>query len=153
MINVLSELGDELLSQVAAAAYDTLGLSGEANVELIFLDEEEMRSLNRETRGIDKCTDVLSYPSLMEIKPFTEDNYPLDYDRDNKAVFLGSIVICESVAAKQAEEYGHSVTRERAYLFLHGLLHLLGYDHIEDADKEVMRAKEEQVLSKMGVNR
>lgn len=153
MINILTEQIDKLFVEVADCAFDTLELSGDANVELVFLDEDEIRQLNLRTRNIDKSTDVLSYPNLEEIKPFTKENYPFDYDETQNAVFLGSIAICEQIAKLQAEEYGHSVIRERAYLFLHGLLHLLGYDHIKDEDKVVMRSKEDQILGKMGVNR
>ena len=68
-------------------------------------------------------------------------------------VMLGSIVICREVAERQAEEYGHSAVREMTYLFVHGLLHLLGYDHEKEEDKALMRAKEEEVLSAIGINR
>lgn len=151
MITVLYD--DELLSKVAQTAFDALSLSGEVSVELIMCDENSIQDLNRQTRNIDKVTDVLSYPNLDEIKPFTKENYPFDYDESVGSVFLGSIVICEEVAKRQAEEYGHSFLRERAYLFLHGLLHLLGYDHITESDKSIMRSKEEEILSKMGVTR
>ncbi|MBE5730742.1 MAG: rRNA maturation RNase YbeY [Clostridiales bacterium] len=153
MINILTDEIDKLFVDVAGCAFDTLGLSGEASVELVFLDEEEIRELNLRTRNIDKSTDVLSYPNLEDIKPFTKENYPYDFDSMQNSVFLGSIAICEQIAQRQAEEYGHSVIRERAYLFLHGLLHLLGYDHIVEDDKLIMRSKEDEILGKMGVNR
>ena len=152
MIKIIGQ-NDELFERVALSAYSVLELSGNASVELIYLDEDEMRKLNFETRQIDKSTDVLSYPNLTKIMPFTEENYPFDFDIENKNVFLGSVVICESIAKQQAEEYGHSVLREKAYLFLHGLLHLLGYDHMEEDDKKVMRAREEEILSKVGATR
>ncbi|MBR2971136.1 MAG: rRNA maturation RNase YbeY [Clostridia bacterium] len=153
MINILTDEIDKLFVDVADCAFDTLGLSGDASVELVFLDENEIHELNLRTRNIDKSTDVLSYPNIDTIKPFTKENYPLDYDSSQNSVFLGSIAICEQIAQRQAEEYGHSVIRERAYLFLHGLLHLLGYDHIAEDDKVIMRSKEDQILGKIGVNR
>ena len=153
MINIFTEQPQELFDQVAACAYETLNLNGEVSVELVFLNEQEIHDLNLQTRNVDKSTDVLSYPNLNQIMPFTQENYPYDYDLETKSVFLGSIAICDQIANKQAEEYGHSSVRERAYLFLHGLLHLLGYDHENEDDKAVMRAKEETVLSKLGVNR
>ncbi len=153
MISIISEQYDELFDEIANKAYEKLSLIGNATVELIFYDEDSIHKLNYETRGIDKSTDVLSYPNLNEIKPFNEENYPIDFDIDNNSVFLGSIVICNEIAKKQAEEYGHSERREIGYLFLHGLLHLLGYDHINDDDKLVMRAKEEEILNSLGVNR
>ena len=146
-------VSDDRAAKIAECAFNKLGLSGEAYVELVFVDEDEIHTLNLNTRGIDRATDVLSYPNLDKIMPFTKENYPYDYDEDAGSVMIGSIVICDSIAQKQAEEYGHPVERERSYLFLHGLLHLLGYDHISDEDKAVMRLKEEEILSDLGVTR
>ena len=112
--------------------------------------EEEIRELNARTRDTDRVTDVLSYPMLDEIRPFTREDYPFDVDPENGRVPLGSIVICRDVAARQAEEYGHSCDREETYLFVHGLLHLLGYDHMTEEDKSVMREAEERILSAIG---
>ena len=95
---------------------------------------------------------MLSYPALTEIMPLTADNYPFDGDGEGR-VFLGSVVICRAVAERQAAEYGHSAEREETYLFTHGLLHLLGYDHIEEEDRRVMREAEERVLSAIGITR
>ncbi len=153
MLKILTEQPDALFDVIAKCAYETLNLSGNANVELMFYSQDEIHELNVRTRNVDKATDVLSYPNLLKILPFNKENYPYDFDETSDSVFLGSIVICEPIATLQAEEFGHSVTRERAYLFLHGLLHLLGYDHVEECDKTLMREKEELILSKMGVNR
>ncbi len=153
MIKLYAEVEDALFNEISELVYKNLSLEGDGIVELLFYDEDDIHKLNLETRGVDKSTDVLSYPNLNEIKPFTQDNYPFDFDMENNSVFLGSIVICDIIAKRQAEEYGHSERRERAYLFLHGLLHLLGYDHIKDEDKQVMRSKEEEILNLMGVSR
>ncbi len=153
MIKVDTEQYNEIFSEIAAVAFEKLNLSGEAVVEVDFVTKEDMRNLNARTRGIDKVTDVLSYPTLDEIKSFSEDNYPYDFDTELKAVNIGCIVICGDVAHEQAKEYGHSAERENCYLFTHGLMHLLGYDHIEESDREVMREKEEAVLSAVGINR
>ncbi len=153
MIKLYSEVEDSLFNEITELVYKNLSLEGDVIVELLFYDEDSIHKLNLETRGVDKSTDVLSYPNLNEIKPFTQENYPFDFDMESNSVFLGSIVICDIIAKRQAEEYGHSECRERAYLFLHGLLHLLGYDHIKDEDKQVMRAKEEEILNLMGVSR
>ncbi len=152
MIKILPDENEDYVS-IANCAFDRLGLCGEAYVELIFMDEAEIHTLNLQTRGVDRATDVLSYPNLDEIKPFTFENYPFDYDNELSSVFLGSIVICEPIALKQSEEYGHSFKREKSYLFLHGLLHLLGYDHEKDDDKFRMRQAEEDILISLGVNR
>jgi probable rRNA maturation factor len=77
----------------------------------------------------------------------------LDYDEDEKALFLGSIAICTERAKEQAKEYGHSLERELSYLTVHGLCHLFGYDHMTDEDKKQMREKEEQILELVGVTR
>ena len=130
-----------------------MGLEGRAAVELICTDEEEIRKVNKSERGVDSATDVLSFPMLDAIKPFTKENYPFDYDTKTDSVFIGSILICESVARRQAQEYGHGFEREHAYLFLHGLLHLLGYDHIADEDKKAMREREEQILYLVEITR
>ena len=153
MIKILSDEQNDLYVSVAAAAEKTLGLKGDCAVELVFSSRDEIRELNAATRNIDSVTDVLSYPMLSEIKPFTRENYPLCFDPEIGAVMLGSIVICDAVAEEQAEEYGHSVERERSYLFLHGLLHLCGYDHVDESDRKLMRAKEEEILSCLGIGR
>lgn len=124
------------------------------SAEIVFLDEEQIRGLNARTRGVDRATDVLSFPSLNLScsQKIEAGNFPYDMDEDG-ALFLGSVAICTQVARRQAEEYGHPYERELNYLAVHGLCHLLGYDHMTEADKPVMRAKEESVLAKMGLER
>ena len=123
-------------------------------IEFSFVDEEEIKRLNAQTRGIDKVTDVLSFPSLDEIrgKALKKADFPLDIDEEGR-LFLGSVVICKQRAQEQAEEYGHSYLRELTYLLVHGIMHCLGYDHMTDEDKTQMRAMEELVLGKMGITR
>ena len=124
------------------------------SAEIIIVDEEEIRRLNREMRGIDQVTDVLSFPSLDGIfgVKIEKKNFPYEVDEQGNLV-LGSIAICKKRAEEQAEEYGHSIKREISYLAVHGVCHLLGYDHIEEKDKKIMREKEERVLEKMGAVR
>ena len=141
------------LQPAADAAFVLEGLSGEAEVEVIALNEEEIKRLNADSRGIDAVTDVLSFPLHEQIAPFTAQNYPFDFDADAQAVTLGSIAVCLTRAAEQAEEYGHSLNREVTYLFVHGLLHLLGYDHLEEGGRRQMRAREEQIMRQIGVER
>lgn len=123
-------------------------------VELIFVDEAEIRRLNCETRDIDKVTDVLSYPTLDGIKgqALKGGDYPFDLDEEGRLV-IGSIAICCERAKEQAEEYGHSYERELHYLIVHGVMHCLGYDHIEEQDKTEMREREEYILEKLGITR
>ena len=123
-------------------------------VDLIFVDEEEIRRLNRENRSIDKVTDVLSFPTLDEIKgqAVVGDDYPFDIDEEGN-LLIGSIAICCKRAQEQAEEYGHSYNRELHYLIVHGIMHCLGYDHISDEERAEMREKEELILGKLGIAR
>lgn len=153
MLRVDCEKYEDDFSALAKAAFEVLDLDGNAVVEVDFVSKDEIHDLNLRTRGVDRATDVLSYPALDAIKPFTKANYPFDYDEETGEIELGSIVICEAVAEEQAQEYGHSVRRENCYLFTHGLMHLMGYDHIEETDRAVMREKEEAVLNRCGITR
>jgi probable rRNA maturation factor len=152
MIKVIAETENPLFDGIAEEAFLYLSLKGEAFCEAVILAADEMRALNKRTRGIDRVTDVLSFPMLRGISEFTKDCYPLDYDNELGGVNIGSIAICAEKAKEQAAEYGHGERRETGYLFLHGLLHLLGYDHIGKEDKKRMRAVEEAVLSRAGIN-
>ena len=122
--------------------------------EIVFVDEEEIKRLNRELRSIDAVTDVLSFPSLDDIRgaKLKKADFPADIDEEDN-LFLGSIAICVKRAQEQAEEYGHSYNRELHYLATHGLWHLLGYDHMTEEDKAQMRQKEEKILTKLGITR
>lgn len=124
------------------------------SAELVFTDEAGIRALNAAERGIDAVTDVLSFPNLEGIRgvPLRKEDFPFDIDEEG-ALFLGSVVICRQRAAEQAQEYGHSLRREVYYLAVHGLCHLLGYDHETEEDKAEMRAREEAVLAEMNIAR
>ncbi len=152
MIRVECECESSAFSALADATEKHLSLSGNAYVEVIFVDRDEIRQLNADTRNIDRATDVLSYPALDEITVFDREHYPYECN-ENGEVSLGSIVICNEVAVEQAREYGHSVERETCYLFTHGLMHLLGYDHIEEDDRIEMRKHEEFVLGACNITR
>ena len=130
---------------VTNQTYDKLTCS------LDFVSKEYIHSLNESMRNVDKPTDVLSFP-LLNLKAgdiVNPDLYPFDIDMQTGELSLGDIVICDDIAKEQALEYGHSQEREYAYLFLHGLLHLLGYDHMQDEEKKVMREIEENVLDRV----
>lgn len=133
-------------NRLAGIIFYTLDLKGDATVDISVINDRQMRELNAVTRGVDKTTDVLSYPALDRIADFTQKNYPTDYDGMQRAVVLGDIAINLDAARRQAEEYGTG-DREINYLFVHGMLHLLGYDHMEQADKDKMREIEEKVLA------
>ena len=124
------------------------------SAEILFVDEDEIRELNKNQRGIDAVTDVLSFPTLDGIREqeIKKDYFKYDVDEDGN-LFIGSIVICTKRAQEQADEYGHTYNRELLYLATHGLFHLLGYDHMTDDDKRQMREKEERVLTKINATR
>lgn len=123
-------------------------------VEILFVDEDEIRSLNREMRKVDKVTDVLSFPSLDDVKgkAIKAEDHPFEIDEEG-ILTLGSIVVCCKRAREQAEEYGHSYNRELHYLIVHGVMHCLGYDHMTDEERSEMREKEEYILGKLGITR
>lgn len=118
-----------------------------------FVDETEIQKLNKQFRKIDKCTDVLSFPNLEKKVNQSLKDFENERNFDDGLLFLGDIVICKKVAYDQAKEYGHSRKREICFLALHGLLHLLGYDHIENEDEKVMKDVADKILSSFGVER
>lgn len=138
---------------IADATFAALKLQGEAIVEVTLTDAETIRELNTETRGIDRPTDVLSFPMLETIDIFDQTHYPYSYDAECGAVRIGSIVICREIAVRQGEEYGHGTEREIAYLFTHGLLHLLGYDHETQEEEQEMTETAERILTGLGITR
>ena len=148
------EFPKERVKALEKAMYGFVESDVRLAVEFVFVDGEEIRRLNRETRQTDRVTDVLSFPTLDGIcgLKLKKKDYLCDVDEEGN-LFVGSIAICVKRAKEQAEEYGHSYERELHYLLVHGILHCLGYDHIEEADKTEMREKEEQILGKMKITR
>lgn len=122
--------------------------------ELLIVSEEEIKELNARERGIDKVTDVLSFPTMEDIKgkPVHAEEHGECVDEEGR-LLAGSIVLCKKRAEEQAEEYGHSLAREMCYLIVHGVLHCLGYDHEDEEEKREMREKEEQVMKKLKLER
>ena len=123
-------------------------------LELILVDEEEIRRLNREVRGVDRVTDVLSFPSLDGIKGefLSADHYADELDEEDR-LYLGSIAICEKRAKEQAEAYGHPYARVLNYRTVHGVLHCIGYEHETEEEKREMREQEEAIMQRMGLSR
>ncbi|AQM61263.1 MULTISPECIES: rRNA maturation RNase YbeY [Clostridium] len=129
-----------------------------AEISMLFVDNEEIREINNDTRGIDRATDVLSFPMLdyEDKKVFKEMYKDKEFNEtfmDGEELVLGDIVLSLERALEQSEEYNHSFTREACYLVVHSVLHLLGYDHMEDEDKKVMRKREEEILGKLDITR
>ncbi|PWM41668.1 MAG: rRNA maturation RNase YbeY [Clostridiales bacterium] len=138
---------ESLIRQAVEATLQAEGMERDCEVEVSFASLSEIRRINREQRGVDRPTDVLSFP--MEESP--EDAPP---DPSTGAVFLGSMVLCPEKARAQALEYGHSLEREIGFLTVHSVLHLLGYDHETGEEEEAeMFQKQEAVLRKMGLTR
>ncbi|MBQ9961369.1 MAG: rRNA maturation RNase YbeY [Firmicutes bacterium] len=141
---VLEDSLVEKMEKAAAFLFEKEGVDAErAEVSLTLVEPEEIKELNAEYRDVDKVTDVLSFPQYEGVWDMPEEG----------ELCLGDVVICVERAKEQAEEYGHSYEREFVYLFVHSLLHLLGYDHMEDEEKAVMREKEEMVMSHIDLER
>ena len=134
------------------------GVNCKYQISLLFVDNEEIREINRETRNIDRATDVLSFPMLdYPNKKFFKDVY-IDYNfdetfLDGDELVLGDVVLSLERALEQSEEFNHSFEREASYLVVHSVLHLLGYDHMVDEDKVIMRKREEEILNKLNITR
>lgn len=134
----------EKLNQAASALFEAEGVDMErAEISLTLVSLEEIRELNRDYRDVDRETDVLSFPQYECIEEMPAEG----------ELCLGDVVICLDKVKSQAEEFGHSFEREFVYLFVHSLLHLLGYDHMEDDEKTVMRAKEEATMKEINLLR
>lgn len=150
IINILNEIVDYTLKEEK--------LNVDYEVSIIFIDNEKIKELNNEYRNIDKETDVLSFPMIeyphgMVYKDIYT-NYKFDDSfYDEGRLVIGDIAISLEKAKAQSEEYGHSLLREVCYLTVHSILHLLGYDHMEEKEKNIMREREEEILKKFNINR
>ena len=133
------------LRKVCAAALAGEGVTGPVVLTITVVDDEEIHRINREHRGVDKPTDVLSFPLVDDETAFA---LPPGVPRE-----LGDVVVSYPRVVAQAEEYGHSVEREFAYLVVHGVLHIMGHDHEEPDEQAAMRAREEAALAVVGLTR
>ncbi len=136
-----------LIRRCCHAVLISEGFTQDAEVSVSFVSNEEIRSLNKSYRSKDSVTDVLSFP-------LTDEDGTREINTETGYVQLGDIVISIETALRQAEIYGHSLTREIGFLTVHSMLHLLGYDHEKSPlDERIMREKEESVLDKLGISR
>lgn len=147
----------EIAEDIIAASLSYLNCPYDCEVNVIFTNHEGIRTMNREFRGIDKPTDVLSFPLIEYETPgefaFCED-HPLDYFNPNSGeLMFGDIVLNVDRIAEQAEEYGHSRRRELAFLTAHSMLHLAGFDHVDDSERLQMERIQEDILTKKGYTR
>ena len=150
---------EKLVCQIADRCLEYEKCPYEAWVSVTFTDNEGIREINKEHRNIDNATDVLSFPMVTYEMPgnFSHLEEPLNKNRhfnlDTGELLLGDIAISVERAREQAEEYGHSLERELAFLMAHSVLHLMGYDHMEEKEREQMEEKQEQILQKLGITR
>ena len=141
--------------KIADAVYKKLRQTDKLSIELDFVSPEEIQTLNREYRGVDRVTDVLSFPYLDGVKGkvIRREDFGDDIDDETDSVLIGSVCINPERAKEQAEEYGHSLKREVCYLALHGFLHCFGFDHVEKADEEEMTALANEIMDSLDIKR
>ncbi|MBR2674144.1 MAG: rRNA maturation RNase YbeY [Mogibacterium sp.] len=150
MKGLFRRAADEALGREFGEELEALGLAMpgiDVEIAVSIVDDEGIRALNRDYRGKDKVTDVLSFPQYENREDMLRDMARRD---EKSALLMGDVVICHEQALRQAEEYGTGEKREILYLFVHSIMHLLGYDHIDEEERRTMRAKEEAVLSAIG---
>lgn len=156
------EFGDgictrELAQTLLATAAAVLGCGYECECSLLITTAESIRRMNYETRGIDRPTDVLSFPVIDFKTPcdygcIDENDYSI-FNPDTGMLMLGDIVICRDKVFSQAEEYGHTVKRELAFLIVHSILHLFGYDHVDDSQRHEMEEMQRTILNKLNITK
>ena len=152
--NCFNDIASYIMNQ-----FDDIIKNYDFSVCVTIVDEATIKSLNNENRNIDSITDVLSFPNI----PFeSEEGFDIlndssvfsgVFDPFSGSVYLGDVVICYKRALEQAESYGHSVKREFCFLFAHSMLHLIGYDHIDEAERERMEEKQSLILNNLGITR
>ena len=142
---------EKIAKEVIEAAIDYVNCPYECEVNLLLADNAAIHQINREQRNIDRPTDVLSFPMAEYVKPadFTGlEEDPMLFDPENGEFLLGDIVISMDKVQEQAESYGHSREREYAFLIAHSMLHLFGFDHMEEEERKEMEEKQEEILTK-----
>ncbi len=146
----------KLAEEVLETALETESFPFEAEVSLLLVTAGDIQEINREHRGIDAPTDVLSFPLISYPSPGEFGEVETDEDNfnpDTGEALLGDIVLCIDKVKEQARNFGHSEKREYAFLILHSILHLLGYDHITQQESELMEDKQNKILGQMGILR
>ena len=151
-VDVIPELEDRVRT-VIAAALTAEGMELPCEVNVLFTDDEGIHQINLDMRGVDRPTDVLSFP-MFELEAGTPPEGEEYLDLDSGLCPLGDMCISLERAQQQAQEFGHSLEREICYLTVHSVLHLLGYDHLDEGPmKAQMRGREEAILEKLGITR
>ena len=140
---------EKLIEKVVSTVLEMEQIKKKLDVYITLTNNENIRKINAEHRQIDKATDVLSFPMFDRV----EINSLKVEDEEEFEDILGDIIVSVEKVREQAEEYGHSFERELAYLVTHGMLHLLGYDHMIEEEKVVMRKREEEILGALEITR
>ncbi|MBS5647704.1 MAG: rRNA maturation RNase YbeY [Lachnospiraceae bacterium] len=147
----------EIAQDVVSCALDYMECPYEAQVSILITDNDEIQRINLEQRGIDRPTDVLSFPMVEYETPgdfgFLEEGGEDCFEPDSGELMLGDIVISADKVISQAEEYGHSRKREYAFLIAHSMLHLMGFDHMTEEDAKEMERLQEEILSQLHISR
>ncbi len=147
---------EALARTVAESALDYVGCPYEAEVSLLLTMDPQIQEMNKEFRGIDRATDVLSFPMVEYQEPggfdFLEESTEC-FHPETGELMLGDIVISKEKVIEQAKAYGHSIEREYAFLIAHSMLHLVGYDHIEETERIIMEEKQQAILDKLQILR
>ena len=168
------EFNEAVLSKkISKKIFEIEKLPYDFSFTINLVSKSKIKSINKKTRGIDKYTDVLSFPNIDFTKPSNFKNYVKSYykkvkqtikkeyeiidlsivDVQSKTIFLGDVVICFDILLKQAKEFGHSIKREYSFLLTHSLLHLLGYDHMIKSDEKKMFEKQDLILNELKITR
>ncbi len=146
----------EIAEEVIETALDLTGCPYEAEVSLLLTMDVQIREMNTQFRGIERATDVLSFPMVDYPAPgefgFLEEDEGY-FNPESGELSLGDIVISKEKVISQAEEYGHSVLREYAFLIVHSMLHLTGYDHMEEDERRDMEAKQDEIMKRLDILR
>jgi probable rRNA maturation factor len=148
---------EDIIAKVVEESLDYEECPYEAEVSILITGNEDIRQINKEYREIDNPTDVLSFPMIEYKKPSDferlEETADDCFHPETGELLLGDIVISVDKVVEQAEKYGHSQTRELAFLVAHSMLHLCGYDHMEEEERKVMEKKQEEILNRGGFTR
>lgn len=147
------DVDKKFLDSIYKATLKHFDLEDVFEVEITIVGEKRIRDVNRETRNVDRITDVLSFPMVDFKFPFEKTDYLQALNPETNKIMLGELMLCEKRARSQAKKYGHSYEREVGFLVLHGLLHLMGFDHIEKDDEVVMMKHAEEILKGLKLSR
>ena len=148
----------KIAEEVTGIILEKEGCPFECEVDILITDSEEVQEYNKEYRDIDKTTDVLSFPNLeweapSDFDSLNAEDLEMSVNPETELTILGEICLNKDRIVSQAEEYGHSVKREYAFLIAHSMLHLLGYDHMEEGEAKVMEEKQAAYLEMLGIGR